>query len=190
MRFPLQDKLALPCVFERLVPGRQHPDGRRYLPLIVLRPTAAGAPAAPLLGVVDRHHRVREAHVGRAGSARLVCALSTLRLQAGPPRLGLEPEPGRQPDGPSLAPLVYGRVLEVAAWEIGAGELPYERVYAELLLDIGLGLVGVRTSLTAASLAAELGKARVELGDQIELARSRIDILAFEPELTSRPSSA
>lgn len=182
MRFPLQDKLALPCVFERLVPGRLHPDGRRYLPLIVLRPTAAGARTDLLLGVVDRHHRVLEEHVGRAGSARLVCALSALRLQTGPPQLGLEPEPGRQPGAPSLAPLIYGRVLEVAAWEAGAGALPYESLYTELLLDIGLGRIGVRTSLTAASLAAELGKPQLEPGDLIELTRSRIDILAFEPE--------
>ena len=182
MRFPLREQLALPCVFERLVPGRQHPDGRRYLPLIVLRPLAPGAPDGLLLGVVDRHHRVAEGLLGAAGSARLVCALSTLRLQDGPPRRGLEPEPGRQGDGPSLAPVVYGRVLEVAAWETGAGALPYERVYAELLLDIGVGRVGVRTNLTAGSLAAELGKAQLEPGDDVVLARSRIDILAFEPE--------
>jgi hypothetical protein len=179
MRFPLQDKLALPCVFERLIPGRPHPDGRRYLPLIVLRPSAA--PEGLLLGVVDRHHRVREEHVGLAGNARLVCALSALRLQAGSPRLGLEPEPGRQPGAPSLAPLVYGRVLEVAAWEAGAGALPYESLYTELLLDVGSGRIGLRTSLTADSLAAELGKAQLAAGDFVELTRSRIDILAFEP---------
>lgn len=181
MRFPLLERLALPCVFERLVPGRQHPDGRRYLPLIVLRPTAPGAPAGLLLGVVDRHHRVGEELVGVTGSARLVCALSALRLQAGPPRRGLQAEQGRQEGAPSLAPVVYGRVVEVAAWEPGAGALPYESVYAELLLDVGIGLVGVRTSLAAGSLAAELGKARLEPGDHVELTRSRIDILAFEP---------
>jgi hypothetical protein len=37
MRFPSSEQLNLPCTFAQLVPGRQHPDGRRYLPLIVLR---------------------------------------------------------------------------------------------------------------------------------------------------------
>lgn len=178
MRFPLQDKLDLPCVFERLVPGRLHPDGRRYLPLLLLRPTAAGAPPDLLLGVVDRHHRVREEDVGRAGSARLVCSLSALRLQAGR-RRALEPEPGLARGAASTAPAVYGEVLAVPAWERGGGELPYETLYTELLLDVGLGSVGLRTSLTAGDMAAAVGKAVLAPGDFVELTRSRIDILGF-----------
>lgn len=180
MRFPLQDKLDLPCVFERFVPGKLHPDGRRYLPLLLLRPTAAGAPAGLLLGVVDRHHRVREDDVGRAGRARLVCSLSRVRLQGGS-RRGLEPEPELAPGAATTAPLVYGRVLDVPAWERGGGELPYETLYTELLLDVGLGVVGLRTSLTADDMAAAIGKAELAPGDFVELTRSRIDILAFEP---------
>jgi hypothetical protein len=72
-------------------------------------------------------------------------------------------------------------VLEVAAWEARAGALPYESLYTELLLDVGSGRIGLRTSLTADSLAAELGKAQLAAGDFVELTRSRIDILAFEP---------
>jgi hypothetical protein len=180
MRFPLQDKLDLPCVFEQLIPGRMHPDGRRYLPVIVLRPSGAGAPEDLLLGVVDRHHRVREQDLGRAGRARLVCALSTVRLQDGPLRQGLEPEPGLPPGSRSLAPTMYASVLEVATWEIRSGELPFESLYAELLLDLGYGRIGLRTSLAADDLGEKLGKARIEPGDYVELGRSRIDILSFE----------
>lgn len=177
MRFPLIDKLDLPCALERLVPGQLHPDGRRYLPLVILRPTLA---PGPLLGVVDRHHRVREADEGRLGRARLVCSLSALRLQGGVGRRGLEPEAGLRPGAASTAPLVYGEVLEVAAWERGGVELPYETLYAELLLDVGLGVVGLRTSLTAADMAVAIGKPELAPGDFVELRRSRIDILAFE----------
>lgn len=182
MRFPLFDRLDLPCVFEGLVPGQPHPDGRRYLPTILLRPTgrAEAMPAGLVLGVVDRHHRVAEGEAGRAGSARLVCALSDLRLQAGPPRRGLLPEPGWR-GGVSTRPVVLGRVVDVAAWETARGELPYETLYTELSLDVGLGVVGLRTSLTAQDLAAALGKPRLEPGDHVELARSRIDILGFTP---------
>lgn len=162
------------------MPGRLHPDGRRYLPLLILRPTAAAASHGLLLGVVDRHHRVREADIGRAGRARLVCALSTLRLQGEGPRRGLESEVGLRPGTASTAPLIFGEVLEVAAWEAGGGELPYETLYTELLLDVGIGTLGLRTSLTAADMAATVGTARLEPGDFVELARSRIDILAFE----------
>ncbi|MBX0329876.1 hypothetical protein K2Z83_19615 [Oscillochloris sp. ZM17-4] len=186
MRFPLIDTLNLPCVFERLVPGRPHPDGRRYLPLIVLRPTAPPGPGAItpeglLLGVVDRHHRVDASAVGRAGVARLVFALSALRIQAPPQRAGLEPEPGWAQGRASTAPTLLGRVKEVAAWEQGGAQLPYQTLYAELTIDAGVGVVGLRTSLTAEDMAAAIGAARVVAGDWVELRRSRIDVLAFEP---------
>jgi hypothetical protein len=178
MRFPLLDLLDLPCVFERLIPGKIHPDGRRYLPQILLRPTAEGA-GDLLLAVVDRHHLVAEADVGRTGSAQIVCALSHLRLQAPPLQLGLVPEPGLRGDMTS-EPTVFGRVVAVAAWEITRGQLPYEALYTELALDIGLGVVGLRTSLTAPSLAKTIGKATIVPGDHIMLTRSRIDILGFK----------
>ena len=187
MRFPLINTLNLPCVFEQIVPGRLHPDGRRYLPLIVLRPAltpAPGAitPAGMRVGVVDRHHLVAQGDVGRAGVARLVFALSALRLQPPPHRAGLEPESGWSPGQASLAPTIFGQVVAVAAWEQGGGQLPYETLYAELAIDIGVGVVGLRTSITADDLAASVGTARVASGDWVELRRSRIDILAFEPE--------
>jgi hypothetical protein len=189
MRFPQAEQLKLPCVFERFVPGKPHPDGRRYLPLIVLRLGVASAPtgatpsdATPvdLLGVVDRHHTVDPGLEGRAGSARLVFLLSAVRIQAGEQRHGLVAEEAPAPGRANTAPIAYGRVVAVPSWEAEQTHLPYESLYTELLLDIGLGVVGVRTSVTAASLAESIGKPRVEPGDWLEIRRSRIDILGFE----------
>lgn len=176
MRFPNSEQLRLPCVFERFVPGQLHPDGRRYLPLIVLRPTGAGAPT---LGVVDRHHVVDPELAGRTGVARLVFLLSTVRLQDGPPRQELVAEPGMQAGRASTMPAAYGQVLAVPSWEAEREHLPYESLYTELLLDVGAGVIGVRTSVTAANLAAAIGKPRVEPGDWLEVQRSRVDILGF-----------
>ena len=188
MRFPLVDQLELPCTFEGLVPGRLHPDGRRYLPLIVLRlpaaranaPTATPTAGVTTLGVVDRHHLVDQALEGRAGIARLVFLLSSVRLQDPPLRQGLADEEGGPGGWASMAPVAYGRVVAVPTWEQGETPLPYESLYTELVLDIGIGTIGVRTSTTAADLAQSLGKARVEVGDWLRVWRSGIDILAFE----------
>ncbi len=185
MRFSLSDQLAFPCVFERLVPGQLHADGRRYLPLIVLRPTGARGLAGPAniasLGVVDRHHTVDLALEGRAGVAKLVFLLSQVRLQQGPRRQGLLAEDGLAAGRASTMPAAYGQVLAVPAWEAEREHLPYEALYTELLLDIGIGTIGVRTSVTAASLAESLGKPQIEPGDWIEVRRSRIDILGLAP---------
>lgn len=93
-------------------------------------------------------------------------------------------KPRKRLDAPraSLAPTFYGRVLEIITWESGRGMLPYETLYAELLLDIGLGTVGLRTGATADALTSAFGRARLEPGDAVELARSRIDILGFEAD--------
>jgi hypothetical protein len=120
--------------------------------------------------------------VGRGGAARLVCSLGVLRPQESPPRRGLSPESDWTPPRASLAPTFYGRVLEIITWESGRGMLPYETLYAELLLDIGLGTVGLRTGATADALTSAFGRARLEPGDAVELARSRIDILGFEAD--------
>ncbi|MDQ2996576.1 MAG: hypothetical protein M3R61_05900 [Chloroflexota bacterium] len=207
MRFPSSEQLSLPCTFAQLVPGRQHPDGRRYLPLIVLRLADArpvdAHPAVAALGVVDRHHVVDLALEGRAGVARLVFLLSGVRLQAGQPhfhtvppelgspersrrikgsgfRQGLVAEEGLTAGRASTAPTAYGRVVAVPAWEAEREHLPYESLYTELLLDIGVGIIGVRTSVTAASLAETIGKSQIEPGDWLEVRRSRVDMLAFE----------
>jgi hypothetical protein len=202
MLFPDLEQLRLPCTFERLVPGRLHPDGRRYLPLILLRlPASPGevGPAAMLnasppvrldpaatyvaevttLGVVDRHHVVDPALEGREGSARLVFLLSSVRLQEPPLRQGFA-DAGEAEGWAGMAPVAYGRVVGVPTWEAGQAPLPYESLYTELLLDVGIGIVGVRTSATAASLTESLGKARIEPGDWLRVSRSRIDILAFD----------
>jgi len=184
MRFPLSQQLNLPCTFAQLVPGRQHPDGRRDLPLIVLRPAGAQSvgdqPAVAALGVVDRHHAVDLALEGRAGVARLVFLLSGVRLQTGIPRQGLVAEDGLAEGRVSTAPIAYGRVVAVPAWEAQREHLPYVSLYTELLLDVGAGIIGVRTSVTAASLTEAIGKPQIEPGDWLEVRRSRVDILAFE----------
>ncbi len=165
------------------MPGRLHADGQRYLPLIMLRLTdtpPAGVLGLPLLAVVDRHHRVNQTLEGHTGVARLVFLLSSLRLLE-TPRQGLEDE-GLAAGRASTAPVAYGRVLAVPTWEAEQEQLPYESLYTELLLDIGLGVIGVRTNATAASLAEHLGKPRVEPGDWLKVWRSRIDILAFDTE--------
>ena len=79
----------------------------------------------------------------------------------------------------STMPVAYGRVVAVPSWEAEREHLPYEALYTELLLDIGLGVIGVRTSVTAASLAETIGKPRLEPGDWLEVRRSRVDILGF-----------
>jgi hypothetical protein len=159
-----------------------HPDGRRYLPLIVLRPSEiapSGVASIPLLGVVDRHHVVDQQLVGRAGVARLVFLLSSVRLQDAAPRQGLVAEASLRDRRASTMPIAYGRVIAVPSWEAEREHLPYESLYTELLLDIGLGVIGVRTSVTAESLAESIGKPRLEPGDWLEVRRSRVDILGF-----------
>src|SRR3954465_7839447 len=137
MQFPSSDQLGLRCRFERLVPGRLHADGQRYLPLILLRPQQApGVETVPTLGVVDRHHVIDAALEGREGQARLVFLLSSVRLQEPPLRRGLaaDEEPDAAPFG--TAPIAYGQVVAVPTWEAEQQHLPYESLYTELLLDI------------------------------------------------------
>lgn len=173
-RFPHIDQLQLPATFVQYIPGRPHPDGRRYLPLLIFD---IGAPA--LLGVVDRHHRVDSTRTGARGSVRLVFLLSDVMLQAlGEQRQAIVPEPGLGTRA-STAPEAWGRVVGVPTWEEQRGQLQFESLYTELLLDIGLGVVGVRTATTADSLQAKLGKERIEAGDWLRVGRSRIDILEF-----------
>ncbi|MFO7168808.1 MAG: hypothetical protein DIU80_012375 [Chloroflexota bacterium] len=183
MRFAALEQVAIPCVLAEIVPGKLHPDGRRYLPLIVLQlpePPASDAPHVRRLGVVDRHHVVDPALVGRSGTARLVFLLSLLRLQPPPYRQGIfdeqEPAAGRA----STAVTACGVATHVPAWEAQRAHLPYEALYTELVLDVGCGTIGVRTSTTAESLAEAIGKPQIEPGDWLCVRRSRIDILAFE----------
>ncbi len=173
-RFPHLDQLDLPATFVQYIPGRSHPDGRRYLPLLLFDIGIA----APL-GVVDRHHRVEPSWVGAHGTARLVFLLSDVTLQApGEQRQGILPEPGSG-ERASTAPEAWGRVVAVPAWEEQRGNLQFETLYTELLLDVGLGVVGVRTATTAESLQEKLGKERIEAGDWLRVGRSRVDILEF-----------
>ncbi len=173
MRFPNIKRVALPATFVRYVPGELHPDGRRYLPRLIFE-----LPDGVQLSVVDRHHYVDRALVGRRGIARLVLLLSTLRVQpAGEQRQGIVPET----TGVSSAPEVYGRIVDVPSFELRRDHLPYQTLFTELLLDVGSGVVGVRTSMTASDIAARLGAHRLAAGDWLHVARSRIDILDFAP---------
>lgn len=186
VRFPALETVALPCTFAGVVKGQLHPDGRRYLPLIMLQlpePADGDPHRAGLVGVVDRHHRVDHALEGRRGVARLVFLLSMVRVQAPPLRQGLFVEDGLPAGRASTAPLACGQVVAVHAWEAERQHLPYEALYTELLLDVGGGTVGVRTSATAASLAETIGKPAVVAGDWLCVRRSRVDILGFDADL-------
>lgn len=174
MRFPERERLALPVTFERYLPGALHADGRRYLPRLIFR-LADGT----RLSVVDRHHYVEPSLVGRRGSARLVFLLATVHLQtAGTQRRGLAA------DASDLAqmPDAFGQVLAVPSFELRRGHLPYEELFTEFVLDIGLGTIGVRTSMTAPRMAQALGAERLQPGDWVQVARPRIDVLEFTPQ--------
>ncbi len=174
-RFPLLDQLALPVRFERYVAGKLHPDGRRYLPLLVL-----ALPDGTRIGVVDRHHLVSPEQAGQNGVARLVFLLSDVMLQtSSQQRQGIIPEIAATQERVSTAPDVYGRVITVPTWELRRGDLPYDVAYIELLLDVGVGVVGLRTSVTAENIADRIGTARLQSGDWVHVARSRVDILGF-----------
>jgi len=178
MHFAAAAALRLPCTFVAYEPGQTHHDGRRYLPTVMLE-MAADPPTGVLplrrLPVVDRHHRVDLTQVGQAGSAVLVLLLCQFRLQQTPYRQGLLPQAG----GIAGAPQVFGRVSDVATWEVPETPLPYQSLYCEYVLDIGWGQVGVRTHVTAPRLQDKIGCARLHPGDWVEVWRPRIDILQF-----------
>ncbi len=174
-RFPLLDQVALPATFEQYVPGNLHTDGRRYLPLLLFK-----LANDLTIGVVDRHHLVNTQLAGRTGIVRLVFLLSNIALQPpGMQRQGVFAEPTNR-GGFTTTPEAYGRVVAVPTWEVRRGALPYDTLHTELLLDVGIGVIGVRTSVTADHLAAKLGKAQFAVGDWIAVSRSRVDILGFE----------
>ncbi|MFZ9858501.1 MAG: hypothetical protein ACO3F2_09265 [Roseiflexaceae bacterium] len=177
MIFSATNHLNLPCHFASFTPGEVHNDGRRYLPTIGLS-LAEGTQQAYHLPVVDRHHQVNEAHVGLQGNALLVMLLCQFRLQTSTPRQGLL----ATADGIPGAPRVYGHVTHVATWEIPETPLPYQSLYCEFVIDIGMGTVGVRTHATAPQLRQRLGTDTLNVGDWVEIWRPRIDILAFQPK--------
>lgn len=177
MRFPHAEQLRLPCRFTRIVPGALHSDGRRYLPLLVFE-LADGFE----LGIVDRHHRVQPAQVGEVGVAQVIFLLSAIRLAPIPGHHALIAEL-HESGHSSTRPTAYGQVTNVLSWETDSGQLPYETLYTELVLDIGLGRIGVRTSVTAPNLAVALGTARIEVGDWLVVERSRIDVLGFSAKV-------
>ena len=179
MNFTNAEQLALACHFERYIAGDCHPDGRRYLPLLMFGLRQRAPDGITQIGVVDRHHQVDPTLAGRHGTARLVFLLSSLRLIT-TPRSGLFDHTVAQGQA-STMPEAYGRVLAVPTWEATSDNLPYETLYTELLLDIGIGVVGVRTSTTGVNLTAQIGKRKLEPGDWLLVARSRVDILGFTP---------
>ncbi len=180
MRFPLIEQVGLPVHFERYMPGALHPDGRRYLPQLVFR-LANGL----LMSVVDRHHYIDGDQAGQEGTARFVYLLSTIALQPpGTQRQGIVAE-AQTPGHVSTAPRVYGQIVALPSWELRRDALPYDTLYTELLLDVGAGIVGVRTSLTADNIAEQIGAAELAVGDWLAVSRSRIDILGFTPQVVN-----
>lgn len=177
MRFPLIEQLTVPCRLTQVVPGRVHSDGKRYLPLLMFEPHQQ---PQPQLALVDRHHKVDLHCEGQDGILQLIFLLSRIeRLTS--PRKGLEDSQALAAQRPSSAPTVYGQVAQIATWEENQHALPYHSLFIELLLDIGIGHVGIRTHTTVTDIVAIFGKPRIEAGDWLKLARSRIDILAFKP---------
>jgi len=182
MRFPEVQSVALPATFVEFRPGRLHPSGMRYLPLIVLR-LADGV----MLGVVDRHHRVEAADVGQAGTARLIFQLSLIQEQP-PGQQVAAITPGAHERGEfSIEPLVFGQIAALHTWEQHR-KLGYESVYTEMLLQVGPGTVGLRTTITGDDLDEAIGANRLREGAWIKLENSRIDILEFAPERERRSS--
>ncbi|MEF3273713.1 MAG: hypothetical protein K6356_04825 [Chloroflexus sp.] len=185
MRFKALHQLALRCRYEQFIPGELHADGRRYLPQIVIMPLAAGPDTEPAtrLWLVDRHHRADPALVGHYVVARLLCALSVVQLQTPPFRAGFVPPPTCSLNVPLSEPVVYGRVVEVIAWEVQRGHLPFETLYTELVINLGEeATLGLRTTLSAPRIADLIGCERLLPGHWIEVHRSRIDLLALEAD--------
>lgn len=172
MRFPKSQALQLHSCFEELIPGRMHTSGQRFLPLIVLGFKQVR------LGVVDRHNHVNQAHAGRYGTARLVFQLSRVALQpADTQRMGIEPEVG---NGLSTMPLAYGCIQDLITWE-RRDDLGYAVSYVEAIIAVGIGSIGLRTTLTGPNVA-KLPNEQLQTGDWVVLSNSRIDILGFEPD--------
>jgi hypothetical protein len=188
MKFPQSERLQLACQLERVVQGEQHKDGRRYLPLLIFKIdplTPEGglenpSPDPLFLGVVDRHHRVDLKLVGQHGKAKLVFLLGQIRMQEAPYRQGFVPETtGLRP---STRPQSFGKVLAVDSWEKQSGQLAFEQLYSELLLDVGGSTIGVRTIATSNDLSASIGSEQIKPGDWLAVGESRIDILGFEAD--------
>lgn len=176
MRFGALTQLRLPCRFEEVIPGETHHDGRRYLPTLMLTPHTTSTVASPLtpLAIVDRHHVVDLAQHGHMGTAQLVCLLAPFMLQKNTTLHGFQDVGSRV-----RVPQVYGQVTHVATWEVPHTPLPYESLYCEFVIDVGGGTVGVRTHLSAPTLAAKIGTAMLVPGDWVVVTRPRIDILGF-----------
>lgn len=172
MRFPQLERVHVIAQFSQFQAGRLHSSGRRFLPLIVLTLSDGNR-----LGVVDRHHRVDSSMLGVTGNAQLIFLLSVLELQTAQQR-GLDYD---QPNAISTAPTAHGMIVDVLTWEQHR-ELGYDAIYSEMLVDVGIGIIGVRTNITTPDFAASMGIERFHAGDWITIRRSRIDILGFRLE--------
>ena len=171
MRFPGLNQLQLQATLSSVTPGRLHRDGTRYLPVLGFE-----LQDGTILGVVDRHHVVDQQLIGSKGTLRLVCLLSRITVQKPPYQQGVV-APASQPSL-TLTPVIYGQITCIPTWEC-THQLGYTQLYTELHLELGLGSVGVRTTLTAPVLQDALGADRLEPAMWLEVTRSRIDVLAF-----------
>jgi hypothetical protein len=171
MRFAAPAQLRLDATVEHVIPGELHPDGRRYLPRLLLQLHDVGphgTPATQLL-IVDRHHvSIATDWRGRPVHVALLCALSSIRRQTPPYRDGwLAPSADRAFGDLPIA----GQITAVPIWEAPPADAAFPTVYCELLLRIGSSLIGVKTGLPADD------QPPLQPGDWIELLRSRIDLL-------------
>jgi hypothetical protein len=74
-------------------------------------------------------------------------------------------------------PTLLGQVHEVATMEASSALLSSPSTYVELSLNIGVGLIGLRTNLVT----TDFPSGSVVPGSFLELVRTRIDILEFVP---------
>ena len=172
MRFAGLEQLHVTATVERIVAGALHPDGRRYLPQLVLQ-LADGGPdggAGVRLAVVDRHHvSIGEDWTGRTVKLALVCALSRVERQSAPYRSGWLAVPGETRAHGDIP--IAGQIVDVAVWEEQRAPTGFATVYTECVLRIGPQTIGLKTGM-----AADSGPP-LRAGDHIVLRRSRIDLL-------------
>jgi hypothetical protein len=165
MRFAALPQLALNAVVERIIPGALHPDGRRYLPQLVLRLPDAGDTR---LLIVDRHHvSIGEDWHGRPVVVALLCALSRITRQPADWRAGWQAADGR----PRADLPIGGLVAAPLLWEAAPAAAGFASIYTEFVLQVSNATIGVKTSLNAD------GQPALQIGEPVLLSRSRIDLL-------------
>lgn len=172
MRFSALSHLQLTATVVRTIAGELHPDGRRYLPRLVLQFDDVGPDGnrALQLVIVDRHHvSIADVWDGRHVELALICALSRIERQTPPLRNGwLLPQTPLLPAGDAV---IAGEIVALPVWEDRHGAAEFNTIYTEFVLRVGHQTIGVKTGMAAD------GSPALAVGDQVLLTRSRIDLL-------------